>query len=342
MNGAVLIRCDGSPEIGQGHVARCLALARELRDAHACGVVFAMRQGPLGMEIVREAGFRVLEAQHDGRVDYRQWMSEAARESAADTIVLDVRDNLTLDDVRAIRRRTRARIVVLDDASERRLAGDEAFYPPVPQVRALSWAGFEGHVHVGWEWMPMRPEFAGDPHPVRHETPRVLVTMGGTDPAGLTEKAVRALALVERPMECVVLLGRGFTHDASLALALDGLQHGCEVVRDGDVRSHMLNVDLAVLSFGGTAYEAAACALPAVHLCLTDDHALASSAFADHGIAVSLGVAEDVQPTGLAAAIVGLLADPQRRSTMGERARRLVDGKGAARMAEVIAGGRLD
>ena len=39
----VIVRCDGSPAIGMGHVSRCLALAGELRDVHGCAVTFAMR-----------------------------------------------------------------------------------------------------------------------------------------------------------------------------------------------------------------------------------------------------------------------------------------------------------
>jgi spore coat polysaccharide biosynthesis protein SpsF len=111
------------------------------------------------------------------------------------------------------------------------------------------------------------------------------------------------------------------------------------VHRDGDVRESMLGADLAVLSFGVTAYEAAACGLPAVHLCLTDDHALSSSAFADAGLAMALGRADEVKDDQLVEVVDGMLADQASRGAMGARARRLVDGKGAARIAEVIAAG---
>jgi spore coat polysaccharide biosynthesis protein SpsF len=342
LSGAVLIRCDASPEIGLGHVVRCLALARELRDAHGRKVAFAMRAEPLGIGIVRQAGFPVVEALPDGGFDYREWMAGAAESLAADAIVLDVRDDLTLEDVRAIRLRTGAGIAVIDDASDKRLAADDVFYPPVAKVRSLSWPGFAGHVHTGWEWALLRPEFAAEPDRVHREPPTVLVSMGGSDPAGLTIKAVRALALVERPIECAVLLGSGFCHDASLAAALDGFPHRCLTVRDGDVRAQMVAADLGVLSFGVTAYEAAACALPAVHLCLTDDHALSSSAFVEAGLAVSLGLAEAVPEARVAEVVDELLADTERRRLMGEQARRLVDGKGAGRIAEVIAARRFE
>jgi spore coat polysaccharide biosynthesis protein SpsF len=183
----------------------------------------------------------------------------------------------------------------------------------------------------------LRPEFAAEPRRVPHEPPAVLVTMGGSDPARLTLRAMRALAHVNGPIHCVVLLGPGFCHDGQLAPLLETCPHESLIVRDGDVRANMLAADLAVLSFGVTAYEAAACALPAVHLCLTDDHALSSSVFPQAGVAVSLGLAEDVEEARLVEVVEGMLADHEGRGAMGVRARCLVDGNGAARIAEVIA-----
>ena len=336
MTGSVVIRCDGSSEIGLGHVVRCLALARVLQDAHGCVVTFAMRRGPLGISMVRDAGFAVTEASPGDDLDYRAWLTGVVEEVDADALVLDVRDDLTLEDVQAVRARTAVHVTVIDDGSEKRLAADDVFCPPVPQVNGLEWPGFAGRVHVGWEWVLLRPEFAEEIHRETHEPPVVLVTMGGSDPVGLTPMVVRAMALVRRPIECVVLIGPGFKHDSTLAAALDGFPHGYAVVRDSDVRDLMLGADLGVLSFGVTAYEAAACALPAVHMCITEDHALSSSVFADADIAVSLGLAEDVQETRLAEAVDGLLAESIRLRAMSRRARCLVDGGGAMRIAEVI------
>jgi len=298
-----------------------------------------MGSGPLGIEMVRKAGFPVVESSHGSAVADVLWLSDAIRRGTAEILVLDSRGSLALDDVRAIRERTGVRVVVIDDASEVRLAADEVFYPPVPQVRALTWPGFTGRVRTGWEWVLLRPGFAPEPRRASHERPVVLVTMGGSDPAGITLKAVRALARVSGPIECVVLLGPGFGHDAELGLVTGSFPHALNIIRDGDVREQMVAADLAVLSFGVTAYEAAACALPAVHLCLTDGHALSSSAFAQEGLAVSLGRADAVEDSHLAEVVGSMLADQAGLIKMGTRARHLVDGNGAMRIAEVIAAG---
>jgi spore coat polysaccharide biosynthesis protein SpsF len=93
---------------------------------------------------------------------------------------------------------------------------------------------------------------------------------------------------------------------------------------------------IAVVSFGVSAYELAACGVPAAHLCMTDDHARSSSAFEKAGIALTAGVFGRVQPEHLADAVSRLMSDASRRTAMGERARQLVDGRGAARATDEI------
>ena len=73
------------------------------------------------------------------------------------------------------------------------LARPGTYAAGAPSVRL----GHTGQLHVGWEWVLLRREFAQRPSQLPHERPLVLVTMGGSDPAGLTLKAVSALDLLD-------------------------------------------------------------------------------------------------------------------------------------------------
>jgi spore coat polysaccharide biosynthesis protein SpsF len=203
-----------------GHVVRCVALARELGSRHGRQAVFAMRSDRLGMDLVREAGFPVLEAPAAAGFDYVSWLAAAAESAQADTLVLDVRDELSLAHLRALRTRAPLRLAAIEDVTDRRLAADDVFYPPVPQAAPLEWPAFAGRVHIGWEWVLLRPEFAAEPQRSPNYPPVVLVTMGGSDPGGLTLTAARGLARAKGPLECVVLAGPGFRDEAALARIL--------------------------------------------------------------------------------------------------------------------------
>jgi spore coat polysaccharide biosynthesis protein SpsF len=336
----VLLRCDGFHDIGLGHVARCLALAEELKTRRNCRVTFAMRNGTLGMEVVRREGYPVAAPDEVGeRFDYSAWMLDVIGKAGARAVVLDVRDDLprgALDDAR----RRGILIVTIDDPSDRRLAADLAFYPPVPQLHRMKWEGFTGKLYSGWEWVVLRKEFADRPPRITGTRPCVLVTMGGSDPGGITLKAVSALDLLVEDFETVVVLGRGFSGDAALNELLAGTRRSCRVLRDvSDMAGVLSQADVAVASFGVTAYELAALGVPAIHVCLTEDHAISAGMFEKEGLAINLGSYSTVSPGDIAVAVQELIHDPGKRDAMGNAGRLRVDGRGSERIVNLIADG---
>lgn len=340
----VIVRCDGGTAIGMGHVSRCLALAAELRDEHGDHVVFAMRDlAGAGAAAVRAAGHTITPIVEPDAADYGPALLALAASFSARALVADVRDALSrasLDAIRAVG----VRVVTIDDGSDRRLASDLAFYPPVPQVEELDWSGFTGRRVAGWEWVLLKRDFAADAREggspaVAAQPIDILVTMGGSDPAGMTEFAVDALNLLPLPQAVEIVAGPAFDRAAALARVVARSKHAVRVSQGTDAMAGLMRASrLAVVSFGVSAYELAACGVPAVHLCLAADHARSSSAFVAAGIAESLGVFASVRPEQLAAAVSGLLGDTSRCAAMSASARQLVDGRGAKRVAaEVVA-----
>jgi spore coat polysaccharide biosynthesis protein SpsF len=331
-SGTVLIRCDGGGATGLGHVKRCLSLARRLRDAHGFGVRFAMNADKIGTDPVLTEGFAV-ELMPLG-ADECDWLLELLEKHQALAAVLDIRTKLSATSVMRLRS-TGAVVGVIDDASPRRLSADFAVYPPVPQVFALNWEGAESEPLVGWEWVllgqdlgfPMRPGAA---------RPRVLISMGGTDPLGLTLPVVDALAKLPPTFNTTVVLGPGAP--SLLENEIGKVAPRFEIIRaPNDLPRLMAEADLGVISFGVTAYELAALGVPALYLCLTPDHALSASAFERAGMGVSLGVAGEATDMVIAGAVQSLLGDAERRRAMSAAGRMNLDGRGAIRVAERIA-----
>jgi spore coat polysaccharide biosynthesis protein SpsF len=354
MSGArsIVIRCDGGAAIGVGHVVRSLALAAELRDVHGCTIAFAMRDpASAGVAAVRAAGYAVDAIDADDRHDYAAELGAIVASRKATALIADVRDALsraTLEGLRQAAVRP-VKVVTIDDISERRLASDLAFFPPVPQVTAIDWTGYAGRRYAGWEWVILRREFgageaggaggAGGPGDDISPAVDVLITMGGSDAAGGTAFALQALEPLPMPLSVLVVVGPAFSHALDLIDAVTRSRHSVRVERTpASMAALMRGSRIAVAAFGVSAYELAACGVPAIHLCLTSDHARSSSAFADEGIAITAGVFGRVLPGQIADAVARLMGNAGRRGEMAARARRLVDGRGARRVADEIAG----
>lgn len=334
---SILIRCDGGADIGMGHAVRSLALADELRDAHGCAIAFAMREpAGAGAAAVRAAGYAIDVIEADDRHDYPDVLAALTASRKADVLIVDVRDALSRAALDRLRQ-AGVHIVTIDDISERRLASDLAFYPPVPHVAAIDWTGFTGRRYAGWEWVILRREFGAGGAGGESPAIDVLVTMGGSDAAGMTAFTLQALELLPMPLSVLVVVGPAFTHALELIDAAARSRHSVRIARTpASMAALMRGSRMAVAAFGVSAYELAACGVPAVHLCLTSDHERSSSAFVEAGIAITAGVFGHVLPEQIADSVTRLMGNAGRRGEMAERARRLVDGRGARRVADEI------
>lgn len=331
VSGTVIMRCDGGAALGFGHVRRCLSIARKLRDREGLGVRFAMIRDPDAISAVRAEGFFVdVMPENAAEID---WLLDLSALHAPKAFVLDIRTGLTPYSVLRLRG-TDTLVFAVDDGSERRLMADATFYPPVPQVFSLDWDLAEREPSVGWEWVSLGQDEL-PPRKPRGVLPNVLVSMGGADPLGLTMPAVRALLAINEKMNVTVVLGPSAPQD--LEEQLSKVAPAFKVRRNPkNMAQLMAGADVALVTFGVTAYELGAIGVPAIYIGLNEDHVASASAFVKSGMGVSLGAAAHVTEAQIGEAVQQLLEDDELRRSMSAAGRMNLDGRGAARIAARI------
>ncbi|MES2256074.1 MAG: NTP transferase domain-containing protein [Pseudomonadota bacterium] len=329
--GLALIRCDGGGRFGYGHVKRMVALARALRDRESIGVLFALNGTPDAAIPIRRAGFEavMIESHHD--------LAMAIQKHTPDLLLVDGREGPTRDELEGLRGGVPI-VAVIDDGSDARLAADFAYYPPVPQAKALDWTGARTVARIGWEWslLGLNPHLT--PIGAMSLRPTLLVAMGGSDPQGLTLRAAKALAPLDPVFRIRFVIGTGMADAAKVAANVVALKANYETVEGADdLATEYASADLALCAFGVTAYELAAFGVPSLYLGLTEDHARSASAFEQAGMGRSLGVAADVSDDEILSAVKALMNDTACRREMRNAGLAILDGSGAARIAADLA-----
>jgi spore coat polysaccharide biosynthesis protein SpsF len=229
-------------------------------------------------------------------------------------------------------------VAAIDDSSDVRLAADFAYYPPVPQARALDWTGARTVARIGWEWalLGLNPHLT--PVAATAARPTLLVAMGGSDPQGLTLRAAKALVPLDPVFRIRFVIGTGMADAAKAAASVVALKNNFETVEGADdLATEYAAADLALCAFGVTAYELAAFGVPAIYLGLTPDHARSAGAFDDAGMGLSLGVASETSDDQILSAVKALMSDAARRREMRQAGLAVLDGNGAARIAADLA-----
>lgn len=245
----VVIRADGGPAIGYGHLVRTGALARRLLD-RGHDVTYATTTPSSVTEVCPE---------ECDTVSLPRRSDPDAFHSVVDTPDLTVVDSYVVDADYQRRLRDESPLVVISD-DERPVAADVVVNGNL-YASELSYEviGQEPEWCLGPEYLLLRADvtrLADRDPPTRDPPERAIVVLGGSDEAELTPTVVRAFDGTDVRVDAVV--GPGCSDDQASAVtrAAAETDASVSVVRSpSDLPRRMYEADFAVTTASTTVYE---------------------------------------------------------------------------------------
>ena len=344
---SVVFRCDASPDLGYGHLMRCVALA-ECFQAHGDQVSVLIREAPGAAAALQRAGIgarwlprecsltEILQAM-------RAWITQSRGvHPGSPWVVIDSYEQ-TARQI-AVARDAGARVLVIDDVGG--LAANAHFLVnPNLDAQASWYPGVNGtQLLLGGSYALLRKEFLLQ-QPRRDQSAplgRVLVTLGGSDRQNRLAMVLTGLAKLptrwRAHLQVAVVLGPGYRYGADIQTLAHRV--GARVTLHTAVARMaelMGDVNLAIAGAGSTVYELAYLGVPMVMVTLADNQTRNAEAFSRHGLAISLGPPEHLTPSRVAQVVASLSDDAVQRLAMSVRARAAVDGLGGERIYDAMA-----
>ena len=320
--GRAVFRTDASPEIGGGHVRRCLVLADALAEigwdlsfvcsAEAENVVSALRQRTYPRIDVARFDSAPFDADLAVVDDYRLDASfeRGCRQWAKRILVIDDLANRPHD------------CDVLLDQSPGRSAKDYAAF--VPQACELL---------LGPSYALLDPRFRRARRRAGGKVGRLFVNFGTTDMANATVAALEALERAKLDAAVDVVLGGSAPHLGELRARIRAAKIPVSLHLDvDDMAALMQEADLAIGAGGVGALERCAIGLPSLILTVAENQIANARALAAAGAADYVGPLGNNTVADLASALQKVCANEDARRAMSTAAAALVDGRGAARV----------
>ena len=346
-NGTLIIRADASIAMGTGHVMRCLALAQAWQDqGEQC--IFAMAETTPATEgRVRAEKFEVVRmACPASSPQDAALLADLARAHHAGWVVVD---GYQFDD--EYQRNVKAaghRLLVVDDGGRYQgYSADLVLDQSVGEGELTSGErNGSAQLLLGTRYVMLRREFDRWRKWKREipNTPRrLLVTIGGSDPDGLTLRLLQVVPRVCLPgMLTTVVVGGSNPQWNQLQRAADATGVPIELVRDHpNLPELMAQSDLAVICAGGTLWELLYMGCTILSYARGKLQAQVIARLGTLGAIHDLGAIESFDAARLASAIA-MLAGRERREEMSRMGRRMVDGEGARRVLRRMLRGDLD
>ena len=343
----VLVRCDGGPGIGMGHVMRCLCLADGLRKTEIQNITF-LTHAPDGearvLDVVRKKirqwRFRVRMAPPAGTKEDLAFVLKQLKQFSDLSQVLVVTDSYAIGT--SYLRQLKAsgvKVLSIDDEAKQPFPVDWILNQNMGAEKLSYPKGTTAKRLAGVKYFLLRREFRNIKRPAlrKQVLKRLLVTMGGADSQNQTKKVLAALAMLPMKLNVTIVLGGAHPDPRGIRSLTRSSWHKIRIYQDAPkVGSLFKNADAAVTAGGTTSYEVAAMGIPNLILTIADNQRGIARALDRYGSSKSLGWYEDVKPQDIAVEIKGLMHDPQQLRKMSQRAKKLVDGRGVERVVKHI------
>ena len=328
--------------LGLGHAMRCLALAQAWQKPGGRAVFLMAPTDPaLGARLSSEGITQAKMTAAPGSPDDARQTIAQARDLMAPLVVVD---GYQFDAAyQQLIKTSGLKLLLIDDNGEaayypadlvlnQNLHAEERLYAHrAPYTRLLLGANY---VLLRREFLPWQDWRRSYPETAR----RILITLGGSDPANLTLRLIQALERVQAPgLEARAVIGPSNPHREVLQAAV---QHASLPVRletnVPDISRLMAWADLAITGGGTTSLEAAFMSLPNMIVILAENQVQLAAKMQESGAAINMGWFHSLNQDMLAQSLLGLAGDPQKRRAMGEQGRLLVNGRGAQSVVDAI------
>jgi UDP-2,4-diacetamido-2,4,6-trideoxy-beta-L-altropyranose hydrolase len=232
--------------------------------------------------------------------------------------------------------------LVLDDAPGARRFSCDMILNPNAHADSLAYGQLVGRdcqllMGPRYSLLPKRLWDSAPRIATGYEPLAVIVTLGGGNNTHALSFVLDLFA-AHRPMLRLTILTGG-SETASLQLKIQSLTHHQTSFIDDfvdDLPDKLVAADVAVTAGGGTVWEALSVGVPTAILAIADNQ-VASSHRLDHdGAAVLLGEFPGANASESAKKLSSILNSRDLRERLSQTARRMVDGLGAQRVADIL------
>ncbi len=334
----VAIRADAYAEIGTGHVMRCIALGQGIRESGGevvfityCsseGLLSRIKNEGISLHLLSGPGsltesLRLLERESPDWVVLDGYHFDAAYQKAvkdAGYKLMVIDDYERLDYYHA-------------DIILNQNYGAEGFHYNTGEGSKLL---------LGTKYVMLRKEFLkykGFERKIPEFAENVLITMGGVDPDNNTLKVLKAMNLIETPLNIKVVAGAANPHYELLGRDAAGSRHNIDILREVEDMAPLMEwADAAISAGGSTVWELAFMGVPAVLCIVADNQKNAVNNLEKESIFRSIANVHERTIVEIANVISALICDKFGRIDMSGKAKALVDGKGILRVFNAMRG----
>ncbi|MFC2170865.1 PseG/SpsG family protein [Calditrichota bacterium] len=342
-NSTVLMRVDGGDIIGYGHIMRTVGLAQALADVGFKPVFYTRLVDGSGVETLRRNGLiPVVIPPFLEEEEEPQWMLEDLSRTIGSPGLIVV-DGYHFSDEYWSLFESDSVLMATDVFGGRNYAGVDLIYNGYAHAEKMDYAQCKDDTGflLGTRWLIIRDEVVHRIPVIRkrqHEKiSQILVNGGGVDEHDVTGRVASALAKLEAddiPDKIIFTHGIKYPFQERLKKLTGKLPTAEVCVQPDNFVDLILDSDLVICAGGLVQYESTMLGTPSIALIVEENQKDSSFAMQELGITEVAGWLKNLSDEQILEAFRRLALDQGKRQEMVNIGARLLDGKGAERVAK--------
>jgi spore coat polysaccharide biosynthesis predicted glycosyltransferase SpsG len=326
----IIIRADGSLNIGLGHIYRCLTISEYFNNNFTDIKIHFITQS--SHEVINKLlkNYECIVPTEKHKVE------ELVKNS--DIFISDILNTSNIYTSRIKQINPLIRVVCIDNNNELKTisSADVVFNANVFNKSDLKIGNT--YYYNGPDYMILREYFFSNSlRRSNIDVKNIFVSFGGSDEKGFTLNVLDALKSMKTSFQINVIIGPMFQYLEKLENMVKE-DDRIKIIQEPDNICKLMNsADLAIVSGGITLYEISSLGVPPIVIPQARHQFYIASEFTKNGACVNLGFnpsSEDIKTN-----IEKLIYDTKLRKKLSTKGRNFVDGKGLKRFIDIVTDG---
>lgn len=338
----IIIRVDGYQKIGLGHLVRCLAIADKLLERDiSTKIVFLSKLDDFSKKLIKDRNFKIINLKnYEKEEDY---VLRIVNKENADILFIDNIYDYEPDYIKKLR--NKIQVIIFHYYRPACFYADKYILPSAHSedsiVDHILWSKSEVKFFNSADFIIINQEIQEikekrQKKKVEHDRLKIVVTTGGSDPAGVLLKILNWLSdRTFSNLDICVLKGQAFMHSLNLELLIPKLASNIRVVPYNS--NELIDADIAVSTFGVSTYELMYLGIPILSIGHAEPNARGSYLIEKRYKAlIDLGIIDKLSKHGFVESLKSVINSSELRNNLVKRGNKIVDGKGLDRVVDAI------
>lgn len=332
------IRVDANETIATGHFFRCMAIAKCLRNKGE-NIVFISSDEFIEKRVIAEDfEFICLKNNYKEKDDEAEMLIKLIKEKEIDTLLLD---SYEVTEIYMEKLNKEVKLIYIDDMNMFKYPADVIVnYTYNTDLSLYKDRNYAEKVifGLGSKYIPLREEFSKSSIEIKENVENIFITTGGIDNYNVVLELVKNLSVDEfKNIKKYIVVGRFYNRYEELKKLENKY---LEIYQNiSDIHNVMKKCDIAITAGGTTVAELCALGIPVIAFSMADNQLEGTKAYDKDGIITYAGDIRDDKSEvikNILEKIKMFIENYDMRKNMSIKAKNIIDGQGAERIAELI------